>query len=149
MNRFLSLTLSHHYYRCNAFTLALPLSFHYALPVPRFLPLYFALSNFACPRPLSTLLLYALVWLVVGDGQHMACLWERECPTESIGPWVASNMSRLLGSVGVESGVGVTIGCSSSATVSVSWFCAVSAECRWCPATTVLGSALAWQEVPS
>ena len=31
VNRFLSLTLSHHYYRCNAFTLALPFSFRYAL----------------------------------------------------------------------------------------------------------------------
>ena len=63
MNRFLSLTLSHNYSCYNAFTLAPPPSFLFALQVPRLLPLRFALSDLACPRPLSALLCSPLCML--------------------------------------------------------------------------------------
>ena len=117
VNCFLSLTSSHHYYRCNAFTPALPLSFRYVLLVPCFLPLRFALSDLACLRPLSPLLCSALVCLVVRDGQHMVRLLDRACLAESTGPQASSKMWRMVDSVGVGSGVGVVIDGSSGVNV--------------------------------
>ena len=58
----------------------------------------------ACP-PCSAL---SSVWLVAGDGQHMARSWDRACPVESTEPLYAlSKMSRMLGSGGVGSEGGV------------------------------------------
>ena len=58
-------------------------------PTP-FLPLCLASHTFLCPFPLAYPPRSALssVWLVAGDGQHMACSWDKVCPVEATEPFM-------------------------------------------------------------
>ena len=81
-----------------------------------------ALSHLACVLRSTS----PFVWLVAGDGQHMAHLWDKACPAESIGPLrvvqhVQDARLRCGGAVG-----GVVTGGRYSASASVSMLFAIS-----------------------
>ena len=75
MNHFLSLTPSHHYSCRNTFTPALT----FPSVTRSASPFQTRFVRVLCP------LRSVPVCLVIGDGQHMARLWDRACPAESTG----------------------------------------------------------------
>ena len=76
VNLFLSLTPSHHYSCRNTFTPALT----FPSVTRSASPFQTRFVRVLCP------LRSVPVCLVIGDGQHMARLWDRACPAESTGP---------------------------------------------------------------